>query len=76
MTDPSVLDQANSRARELNLESANVGVPGWEGELVRPVEDLAWFAEMGFYIFDVLDGKGVPGRFRRQLTRDRKPKRQ
>ncbi|GAA3329439.1 hypothetical protein [Paeniglutamicibacter sulfureus] len=71
VTDSRVLDQANRRACELNLESANVGVPGWEGELARPAEDLAWFAEKGFFIFDVLDGKGDPGHPWWQSIRDR-----
>lgn len=61
VAEPGVLNQAERRASELKLESVDVGVPGWEGELASPVVDLAWFAEKGFSIFAVLDGKGDPG---------------
>ena len=52
-------DPAERRASELKTES--VGVPGWEGELASPVVDPAWFAEKGFSIFAVLEGKRDPG---------------
>jgi hypothetical protein len=61
VTDPGVLNQAERRTIELRMEAVDVGVPGWEGELASPAVDLVWFAEKGFSIFDVLDGKGDPG---------------
>ena len=61
VAEPGVLDQAEKRTSELNLVTVDVGVPGWEGELATPAIDLAWFVEKGFFIFDVVDGKGDPG---------------
>lgn len=61
VAEPGVLDQAEKRTSELNMLTVDVGVPGWEGELATPAKALAWFAEKGFFIFDVLDGKGDPG---------------
>lgn len=61
VTEPGVLDRAERHASELKMASVDVGVPGWQGELASPAVDLAWFAEKGFSIFAVLDGKGDPG---------------
>lgn len=58
VTKPGVFEQAEGRTGDLEMESVDVGVPGWEGELASPAVDLVWFAEKGFAIFAVLDGKG------------------
>lgn len=71
--EPGVLDQAEKRSGELNMTTVDVGVPGWEGELATPAVDLAWFAERGFFIFDVLDGKGDPNHSWWQSLKDRFP---
>lgn len=65
ITDPELLACAEQHARDLGLKSTKIGLPGWEGELGTPAENLAWFVGNGFYTFAKIDGKGLPQTQRR-----------
>lgn len=60
ITDPQILDSAEKLAHALEMVNTDIGLPGWEGQLESPADSLAWFVENGFYVFEVLDGKGLP----------------
>lgn len=60
ITDAELLSCSEQHVHDLRLKSTKIGLPGWEGELGSPAENLAWFVDNGFYIFAKFDGKRPP----------------